>query len=239
MPTVLLDADATGADDLLRLMKRYRLRQKIDIDDVSRDFQSWVRFSGTDDNDSCGSNCGTAWVRDPRLPSLGRRTVLPTGAMPQSEIVQVPWQSYRRHRFATGVAEGDSEIPSGEAIALEYNIDGLNGISFTKGCYVGQELMARTHFKGVIRKRIMPFEVVGGAGKAGVQAGEAVFDQGELSNGKSIGTVRVEDGGAGLAHVRLSNALAAAKAGRKLRTEGGAELRVWRPEWWPTEWGGV
>lgn len=40
---------------------------------------------------------------------------------------------------------------------LEFNIDGLHGISFTKGCYVGQELMARTHFKGVVRKRLMPF----------------------------------------------------------------------------------
>lgn len=41
-------------------------------------------------------------------------------------------------------------------VPLEFNIDGLHGISFTKGCYVGQELMARTHFKGVVRKRLMP-----------------------------------------------------------------------------------
>lgn len=54
---------------------------------------------------------------------------------------------------------------TGEAIPLEYNVDGLNGISFTKGCYVGQELMARTHFKGVVRKRLMPF--------VGVPASEA------------------------------------------------------------------
>ena len=43
---------------------------------------------------------------------------------------------------------------------MEYNIDGLNGISFTKGCYVGQELMARTHFKGVVRKRAVPFRLL-------------------------------------------------------------------------------
>lgn len=66
-----------------------------------------------------------------------------------------------------GVAEGDSEIPTGEVIPFEFNLDGLNGISFTKGCYVGQELMARTHFKGVVRKRLLPFVAVApGAGSS-------------------------------------------------------------------------
>lgn len=48
------------------------------------------------------------------------------------------------------------ERPAGEAIPLEYNLDGLHGISYEKGCYVGQELIARTHHKGVIRKRVFP-----------------------------------------------------------------------------------
>ena len=48
---------------------------------------------------------------------------------------------------------------SGSAVPLEYNLDGLNAISFTKGCYVGQELVARTHFRGIVRKRLMPVEM--------------------------------------------------------------------------------
>ena len=48
---------------------------------------------------------------------------------------------------------------AGHAIPLEYNLDGLNAISFTKGCYVGQELIARSHFRGVVRKRLMPVSV--------------------------------------------------------------------------------
>ena len=54
----------------------------------------------------------------------------------------------------------------GHAIPLEYNLDGLNAISFTKGCYVGQELIARSHFRGVIRKRLMPVEISGGKSAA-------------------------------------------------------------------------
>jgi folate-binding protein YgfZ len=56
--------------------------------------------------------------------------------------------------------------PPGEVVPLEFNIDGLHGISFAKGCYVGQELMARTHFKGVVRKRLMPFVVTPCSGSA-------------------------------------------------------------------------
>ncbi len=48
-------------------------------------------------------------------------------------------------------------LHAGEAIPLEYNLDGLGGISFDKGCYVGQELVARTHWSGAVRKRLMPF----------------------------------------------------------------------------------
>lgn len=48
---------------------------------------------------------------------------------------------------------------AGQAIPLEYNLDKLNAISFTKGCYVGQELIARSHFQGLIRKRLMPVQI--------------------------------------------------------------------------------
>jgi folate-binding protein YgfZ len=65
-----------------------------------------------------------------------------TASCPQSEEARCVW--LRKER------------PAGEAIPLEYNLDGLHGISYEKGCYVGQELIARTHHKGVIRKRVFP-----------------------------------------------------------------------------------
>ena len=52
---------------------------------------------------------------------------------------------------------------------MEYNLDGLHAISFTKGCYVGQELVARTHFRGAVRKRLMPVVLRPQAGKVGTR----------------------------------------------------------------------
>ena len=66
--------------------------------------------------------------------------------------------AHRRLRYALGVAEGAELVGM---LPLECNLAGLNAVSFEKGCYVGQELTARTHHRGVVRKRIVParFEV--------------------------------------------------------------------------------
>jgi len=63
-------------------------------------------------------------------------------------------KAYEMYRLQHGLAEG-SEIEG--RIPLECNLDLLNAISFKKGCYLGQELTARTKYKGVVRKRVIPF----------------------------------------------------------------------------------
>lgn len=272
--TVLLDTDSYGKNDLLRLLKRYRLREKIEIDDVSEEWQVWTRFGGDIDTLAQLHNENLklpSWPADPRLPSLGFRTLLPTSSSTNSttsrpgEVLHsydntVPWGVYRQYRISLGVAEGDREIPSGEAIALEYNIDqgGLNGISFSKGCYIGQELMARTHFKGVVRKRIMPVSLLGGGdggGASGIGAVLPVLDQSpdssssncisnenivDKDSGKVVGTLRIVDTDSrqGLALLRLKEAQEAIDARRVFTTErGGVEIMPRRPEWWPNTWG--
>ena len=70
-------------------------------------------------------------------------------------------EDYLSHRLQVGVAEGPGEVPKEACTPLEYNLDYLNGVSFTKGCYLGQELTARTHHTGVIRKRVVPITLHG------------------------------------------------------------------------------
>lgn len=121
-PTILMDTDSKGLPDMLRLLKRYRLRQQIDIDDVSSEYGVWSRWNPTTTGTSSSSSLEkSAWKPDPRLPVLGHRAVVPHGnaekllGVEGSGSTTSPWKEYRRHRIRLGVAEGDSEIPSGES----------------------------------------------------------------------------------------------------------------------------
>lgn len=113
--TVLVDCDAAGKADLLRLLKRYRLRQRVDIADVSDDYRVWASFGGASDAVATAAAAPpTGWAADPRLPQLGLRAVLPADAVGGGGgSDSSSWQAYRRWRIVHGVAEGDTEIPTG------------------------------------------------------------------------------------------------------------------------------
>ncbi|XP_071554889.1 putative transferase CAF17 homolog, mitochondrial [Temnothorax nylanderi] len=101
---------------------------------------------------------------DPRLPDLGLR-ILAESQISRHEIIKhldadVPpsenLADYKAFRYKLGVGEGAHDLPLGKALPLEINCDYLHGVSFHKGCYIGQELTARTYHTGVVRKRLMP-----------------------------------------------------------------------------------
>jgi folate-binding protein YgfZ len=98
---------------------------------------------------------------DPRLPQLGWRVLMTKGRteFPTKQVIKVVQDEsgYQELRYSVGVAEGAEELPHAGCFPLECNGDYVHGISFQKGCYIGQELTARTHHTGVVRKRIMPF----------------------------------------------------------------------------------
>ena len=73
-------------------------------------------------------------------------------------ILVISFSEYKLLRYRLGVCEGSQEIPFDKVTPLEHNVEYMHGVSFHKGCYLGQELTARTHHTGVIRKRIMPLE---------------------------------------------------------------------------------
>ena len=129
---VLVDCERNQADALLRRLTLYRLRRAIRIDHTDLAVH-W-------------SPAGTAGVPDPRLAALGRRWIAPPGA---------PATGWRAHRLALGVIEGLGELGAGETLWLECNARELNGVSFTKGCYVGQENTARMHHRAKVNRRLV------------------------------------------------------------------------------------
>lgn len=102
---------------------------------------------------------GMITLNDPRAPGLGRRILAPGTQPPAQEIEglqEATLDSYKIRRYLRGVQEGQSEIQPEKALPQESNIDYMSGISYRKGCYLGQELTIRTHHTGVVRKRALP-----------------------------------------------------------------------------------
>ena len=131
---LLLDCEAEVADDLVKRLTMYRLRRKIAI---ARDDALAVHWS-------LAPREGAA--PDPRLPELGYRWL----AAAAGESADAAW---RAHRLALGVPEGRTEL--GDTLWLETNAVELNGVSFTKGCYVGQENTARMNWRQKVNRRLV------------------------------------------------------------------------------------
>ncbi|HJO65738.1 MAG TPA: folate-binding protein [Sphingomonas sanguinis] len=134
---VLIDAEASQAEALARRLAMYRLRRAITIEPVEGLAVHW----------SAGASAGTdGHPCDPRLAELGRRWLAPAGEAASGWTV---------HRLALGVTEGVGELGAGETLWLECNARELNGVSFTKGCYVGQENTARMHHRSKVNRRLV------------------------------------------------------------------------------------
>lgn len=162
-----LDVPGSTADTLLQHIRQFKLRrQKVEIEDVSEDALPAVIF-GTLQVE--GAPSGYLAGLDPRHPSLGMRVLKLPDASSMSSLSspsiedfssilskgpfpEAPF-NYELVRRLAGIAEG-SEI-SGKT-AIETNQEFLNAVSFSKGCYLGQELTARVHHTGVVRKRVVP-----------------------------------------------------------------------------------
>jgi hypothetical protein len=129
---VLVDCEAEQADALVRRLSIYRLRRAIAI---AREDGLAVHWALEGSGPS-----------DPRLPELGRRWLGPPDE---------PALGWREHRLRLGVTEGVAEIGSDKTLWLEANAGELNGVSFAKGCYVGQENTARMNYRNKVNRRLV------------------------------------------------------------------------------------
>jgi tRNA-modifying protein YgfZ len=189
----LLDTPASGSGDLIKRLTLYRLRSKVAIAEIGRGVVvSPTRVAG-----------GYA---DPRDARLGFRD-------PGESLKVADTTSYHAHRISLGVPEGGRDYPLGDTFPHEANYDQLAGVSFTKGCFVGQEVVARMQNKTVVRKRVVKISgSVPLTEGAAVQVGDA-----------EIGRIGSVDGMRGLALLRLDRAAEAA-AKRQVLTAGDAAV---------------
>ncbi|NXF77485.1 CAF17 transferase, partial [Sclerurus mexicanus] len=226
-PHILLECDSSALDPLQRHLKLYKIRRKVDIA-PRPDLSLWAVLPG---DSSLPKSAGRAVLLapDPRTELMGWRLIAEKGAdpseiIPGSEVGNV--QDYHRHRYKQGIPEGVKDLPPGVALPLESNLAYLNGISFTKGCYIGQELTARTHHMGVIRKRLLPVCLSAPLPSQGIPEGAEILTEA----GKRAGKFRAGGGDLGIALLRLAHVnepLCVSLGGDKVK------LSASMPEWWP------
>lgn len=133
---VLVDCERDAAEALAKRLTLYRLRRAIDI---AVEPGLAVHWAPT----------GDLGIVDPRLAELGQRWLAPAA---EGEGADAAWQS---HRLSLGVTEGRRELGDGATLWLECNATELNGVSFTKGCYVGQENTARMNWRQKVNRRLV------------------------------------------------------------------------------------
>jgi folate-binding protein YgfZ len=133
---------------------------------------------------------------DPRLSGLGSRIVVKKGAS-VGDIRGVDFAIYDKHRLTLGVPDGSRDMIVEKSTLLECNLDRLNAISWTKGCYMGQELTARMHYRALVKKRLFPVKITGP---------DPAFGSVIQLNGEDIGDMRSSCGDVGLAMLSVEKA---------------------------------
>lgn len=227
----LIECDSNVLSSIQRHLKIFKLRRKIAIDCVD-DLKVWALTSVTDITVSAEK---ISLYKDPRLSDLGFRILAPTsisgnelGAIISDKtLVKDNEDDYKYLRYNLGVSEGVTDVPPGSCFPLEANCDYLHGVSFHKGCYVGQELTARVHHTGVVRKRLMPLKFNENINEH-IDNDAVIF---ATNNPKAnLGKLRgfIKDCGLGLVRIKESIEAESLTIGKYTAT-------VVKPQWWPIE----
>jgi folate-binding protein YgfZ len=202
---LLLDVEAAQQADLARRLTRFRLRAKVAVEaDPLQVYAGW----GT-----TAPEAGLV-VPDPRLPQAGWRVYgidLPT---------TTDAEEYDDHRLKLGLPDGTRDMDVDKSILLEAGFDELAGVSWTKGCYLGQELTARTKYRGLVKRRLVPVTADSPLPAPGTPV---------LRDGVDVGTMRSSQGMLGLALIRVDALDAALECSIPIKTQLPAWMQIAAP----------
>jgi folate-binding protein YgfZ len=203
---LLLDAERAQVPGLLQRLSRFRLRSKVALRDASAAWHvhaAWGDAPGAD---------GIV-VADPRLEAAGWRILAPAPLAADADALD-----YDRHRLALGLPDGSADMEAEKSVLLEAGFDELHGVSWSKGCFMGQELTARTRYRGLVKRRLIPVEAAGGPLPP---RGTPLTD----AAGAEVGEMRSGRDGIGLALLRID------ALDRAPFAAGGAALTPRIPAW--------
>ncbi|KAL3881478.1 hypothetical protein ACJMK2_027917 [Sinanodonta woodiana] len=226
---LLVECEVTAVEEIMKLIKKYKLRKKVEIANKSEELSVLATLLNEDTNLVGKSGSVVIETKDPRVSSFGRRIILHSDQSHNKNYIIEPSEtSYHERRYEWGIPEGTTDLPPGNCTPLESNLVFMNGVSFDKGCYLGQELTARTHHTGVIRKRLMPV-VFDKRSAEQIEPGETVLD----GNGKSVGKFRNSIGLYGLALLRLADVTGTLHV--KDKNGNPLTMKAVTPSWWPKD----
>lgn len=175
---LLLDLPEEQADSFIKTLRRFRLRADVQIERQDSTIL-------TAPPDSAPPEGATLHTMDPRHPALGWRAIVPASLA----TTDADDTTLLTRRLLAGIPD-DNDIIAGQTLVLEANMDHLHGVSWTKGCYLGQEVTARTHYRGLIKKRILPITS---------SDEKPLSEEGIITlEGQDVGELRSHDGQYGL-----------------------------------------
>lgn len=177
--TILIDCDAARVNDLVSRLTLYKLRAAVTIEKLSEPvIAAW------------GGKTEQGYT-DPRLPEMGYRII---GAADTKGWQQADIAAYEKHRLELGIPDGAQDVLIDKSFLLELGFEQLHGVDFNKGCYVGQEVTARSKFRGQVRKHIYQVKAASELPPLGTKI---------LQDGAEVGELRSHAGNIGLAIIRI------------------------------------
>lgn len=218
----LMELDSNCIEQAMKYFKLFRIKKKVDLT-----VENLNVYSVYETDADFKSENSLITVKDPRCADLGYRVILPKDeTLPTSSDLR----KYKKFLYQNGIAENSDDFSQANSIPLEYNIEFLNGVSFDKGCYLGQELVAKTHYTGVVRKRIMPIKLAN-LTQTKFEKDSVILNK---NTGQNVGKLinMIEDNG--IAMLRLANV---DKDGIVILDSENNEhpVRVIIPNYWPLD----
>lgn len=217
--TFYLETERERAPALAKKLKMYTLRSKVTVEDLGATHEVAAAF-GDDVSKALGIEGAVSFI-DPRLETLGVRVIAPAGQaaalLSARGFAEAALADYDTLRLPLGVPDGSRDLQVEKALLLENGFDELNGVDWKKGCYMGQELTARTKYRALIKKRLFPVKVEGTLPESGTLVHR---------DGEEVGELRSGTGDRALAMLRLD-----AARGEGTLTAGEARIVPEVPGW--------